>query len=313
MEKIVLVKQIQDYFKYRVISGNEDSLQRRIEVADVNRPGLELTGYFENFQPRRVVILGDKELNYINRVMTEEQQRQSFDFLTGDRTPMILISHDNECPRILKEIAQAKNFPVFASFAPTSSLMVEIVSYLEEQLATSESIHGVLLNVFGIGILIRGESGMGKSEIALELIKHGHILVADDRVDVSRIHNKIMGEAPVLLKDMLEIRGIGVINVVQMFGIVATMPRCDINFVIDLVRWDTSREYTRVGNEEKMFQNYFGIDIPKIELPVREGRSMAELIEAAVTNFILLQRGIDCSKEFEDRVYNFIKNRNEEL
>lgn len=313
MERVVLVKQMQDYFKYRMISGDEHSLQRRIEVADVNRPGLELTGYFDNFQPRRVVVLGDKELNYINRVMTEEQQRQSFDFLTGERTPMILISHDNECPRILKEIAQAKNFPIFASFAPTSSLMVEIVSYLEEQLATSESIHGVLLNVFGVGILIRGESGMGKSEIALELIKHGHILVADDRVDVSRIHNKIMGESPMLLKDMLEIRGIGVINVVQMFGIVATMPRCDISFVIDLVRWDTSREYMRVGNEEKMYQNYFGIDIPRIELPVREGRSMAELIEAAVTNFILLQRGIDCSKDFENRVYNFIKNRNEEV
>ena len=305
----LLVKDVHDYFKYRQICGDEQSLNRKIEVADVNRPGLELTGYFEYSQPRRVVILGGKELSYI-KTMPEDKQRQSFDYLTNENTPMILLSKDQQCPPLLLEIAQKKNFPIFVSFAPTNSLMVEIVSYLEEKLATFDNVHGVLLNVFGVGVMLRGESGMGKSEIALEMIKKGHILVADDRVDVARIHNKIIGEAPELLKDMLEIRGIGIINVVQMFGIAASMPRCEVQLVIDLERWDPDREYNRVGNEDQLYDTYFGIDIPKIVFPVREGRSMAELVEAAVTNYILKERGVDCSKEFENRVYNFIQKQN---
>lgn len=313
MEKVLLVKDLLKYFKYRQICGDAESLNRRIEVADINRPGLELSGYFEYSQPRRVIILGGKELSYIKK-MSDERQKESFDYLTNERTPMILISKDQQCPPVLMEIAQKKNFPIFVSFAPTNSLMVELVSYLEENLAVFDNVHGVLLNVFGIGVLLRGESGMGKSEIALEMIKKGHILVSDDRVDIARIHNKIIGEAPEILRDMLEIRGLGIICVSQMFGIAASMPRCQLQLVIDLERWDFNREYSRVGNHDQLYETFFGIDIPKIVFPVREGRSMAELVEAAVTDYILKERGIDCSKEFENRVYQLIlnKNRNEE-
>lgn len=308
----ITVKEVLDYFKFRKITGDDASLQRKIEIADVNRPGLELSGYFDYSQPRRVLILGDKEINYINTVMTPEQQQASFDFLTNEATPMILISRDHECPMLLKEIAEKKNFPIFTSYAPTSSVSVELISYLEEHIAPNESLHGVLMNVYGIGILIKGESGMGKSEIALELIKRGHILVADDRVDIHRAHNAIIGEAPEILKDMLEIRGVGIINVASMFGVAAVMPRCHVDLVIELEQWDMNREYARVGNEEKQTETYFGLAVSKITLPVREGRSMAAIIESAVTNFILLSRGVNSSKEFENKVYNFIKNRKEE-
>ena len=310
--KELLVKDVQRDFGYELITGDEKSLLRKIEVPDVNRPGLELTGYFEFSQPKRVIILGDKEINFINYEMGKEQQNTSFEFLTSDSTPMIVISREHECPELLAEIARRKNFPILTSKASTSNIIVELVSYLEENTAVYDNIHGVLLDVFGIGVLIKGASGIGKSEIALELIKKGHILVADDRVDVSRVHNKIMGAAPELLKDMLEIRGVGIINVVQMFGITSTMPKCNINFVVDLERWDDTKEYARVGTEEKQVEHFFGIDVPKITLPVREGRSMAVIIESAVTNYILLKRGIDSSKDFEDKVYSYIENRIEE-
>ena len=143
-------------------------------------------------------------------------------------------------------------------------------------------------------------------ETALELIKKGHILIADDSVEVARIHNKIFGEAPEILRDMLEIRGLGIINVPQMFGINACKSRCELDFIIELERWDYSREYDRIGSDEWKCDSIFGVNIPKIIFPVREGRSMAELIETAVTDYILKDRGINCSLDFEKRVYNFV-------
>ena len=308
MEKVLLVKDVLNYFKYRQICGNEESLNRKIEVADINRPGLELSGYFEYSQPRRVIILGGKEISYIEKMSTEKQ-RESFEYLTNEHTPMILLSKDHVCPPLLLEIAQQKNFPIFVSYAPTKSLMVELVSYLEENLAVFDNIHGVLMNVYGVGVLLRGKSGVGKSEIALELIKKGHILIADDRVDVARIHNKIIGVVPELLKDMLEIRGLGIIDVTKLFGITASAHQCQLKLVIDLQRWDTAEGFERKVNEEKSYETLFGIDIPKIVFPVREGRSMAELIETAVTDYILKERGIDCSRDFEDRIYQNILNK----
>lgn len=311
MDQTVTVKMVIDYFGYRQISGDENTLNRKIEVPDVNRPGLELTGYFEHTDRRRVVILGDKEIAFIEGMNTE-QQMLVFDFLTNEITPMILISRDHVCPEILLSIARDKNFPIFTSYAPTSSLMVEMISYLEEKMTISISVHGVLLNIYGVGVLIEGDSGMGKSEIALELLKKGQILIADDRVDVARIHNKIIGQAPELLKDLLEIRGIGILNVVNMFGVTATMPKSDVDLVISLEKWDDQKEYTRIGNEEKQHENFFGIDLMKLVLPVREGRSMATVIESAVIDHILMKRGINCPKEFEQRVYNYLKKQDEE-
>ena len=311
MDQTVTVKMVIDYFGYRQISGDESTLNRKIEVPDVNRPGLELTGYFEHTDRRRVVILGDKEIAFIEGMNTE-QQMLVFDFLTNEVTPMILISRDHVCPEVLLSIARNKNFPIFTSYAPTSSLMVEMISYLEEKMTISISVHGVLLNIYGVGVLIEGDSGMGKSEIALELLKKGQILIADDRVDVARVHNKLIGQAPELLKDLLEIRGIGILNVVNMFGVTATMPISDIDLVISLEKWDDQKEYTRIGNEEKQHENFFGIDLMKLVLPVREGRSMATVIESAVIDHILMKRGINCPKEFEQRVYNYLKKQDEE-
>ncbi len=309
MHKTVTVRDIWEYFGYRQIYGNDDSLNREIKDANTNRPGLELSGYLDEHVNKRIVVIGEKEMNYIH-TMSEEAQRTVFDYLTGDQIPMILISRDMTCPPILGEIAYQKNFPVFTSYAPTNSLIVEIVSFLEEFFAPIESIHGVLLQVFGRGVLIRGESGLGKSEIALELIKRGHILVADDRVDIYRIHNSIVGEAPEILRNLLEIRGVGIINVTSMFGIASTTEKSEIDYVIDLQKWSSEAEYDRLNlDHAKQVETFFGVDVPKMTLPVSEGRSIAVVIEAAVTSQILRGRGIDPSSELEERVLELINRQ----
>ena len=311
-QNIVKVRTLVENFDFIQITGDDASLERPIVIADTNRPGLELAGYFENSQQKRLVILGDKEIAYI-ATMSVHKQRKSFDFITNEQTPAIIVTKGHKCPDVLKRYAKRKNFPIFLSSSPTYRLIVDIVAFLDEQLATSMCIHGGLLSIYGKGVLIRGESGMGKSEIALELIKRGHLLVADDRVDCYRIHNKIVGKAPELLREMLEIRGIGVINVSRMFGVSSVLPKAEINFQVNLEPWKADQDYARVGIEEKKHENILGIDIPKIVVPVREGRSMAVIIESAVTNYMLSVMGMDSAKEFEQRVLDYIeKNKNEQ-
>ena len=311
-QNIVKVRTLVENFDFIQITGDDASLERPIVIADTNRPGLELAGYFENSQQKRLVILGDKEIAYI-ATMSVHKQRKSFDFITNEQTPAIIVTKGHKCPDVLKRYAKRKNFPIFLSSSPTYRLIVDILAFLDEQLATSMCIHGGLLSIYGKGVLIRGESGMGKSEIALELIKRGHLLVADDRVDCYRIHNKIVGKAPELLREMLEIRGIGVINVSRMFGVSSVLPKAEINFQVNLEPWKADQDYDRVGIEEKKHENILGIDIPKIVVPVREGRSMAVIIESAVTNYMLSVMGMDSAKEFEQRVLDYIeKNKNEQ-
>ena len=308
MEDIAVVKlrNLVEAFQFVQICGDERSLERNITIADPNRPGLELAGFFQKSQLKRLIILGDKEISYI-KTMSEEKQRESFGFLTSEVTPAIIITKNHSCPEVLKEVAEAKNFPVFSSSSPTYRLIIDIVTFLDEHLSENTNLHGGLLNIYGKGVLIRGDSGLGKSEIALELIKRGHILIADDRVDCYRIHNSIIGKAPELLRDMLELRGVGVINVARMFGVSSVAEKTKIDFQVTLEQWDRNREYDRVGIEERKYEDILGIKIPKIVVPIREGRSMAVVIETAVTNFMLSEMGLNSAKEFEQRVLDYIK------
>lgn len=308
-QRYVSVKNLKEYFNFEKICGDDKALERQITIADTNRPGLELAGYFDYSQKKRIIVFGDKEIEYI-KIMSEEDQKRSFDFLTSDTTPVIIISKRHDCPELLYEIAEMKNFPILRSLQPTSRLITNIVSYLDERLAPMDCFHGVLLNMYGKGVLIRGESGVGKSEIALELIKKGHQLVADDRVDCYQIHNTIVGMPPELLAGYLEIRGIGIIDVARMFGANTTLPKTEIDVVIELRHWDLSVDYDRVGIEATKYQDILDVQIPKIILPVREGRSMGIVIESAVTNIVLKENGFDAAKMFENNVMNYIQNQN---
>lgn len=310
--KQVQVKHIKEAFNLVQVTGNEQSLMRPISIQDINRPGLELAGYFNHTQPLRIVLLGDKEMSYIETMMSSAKQKKSFNRIMDEKTPCIIISKGHKVPEELIKLATKRNFPIFTSAKQTVRIMTDIVSYLDEHLAEVTSLHGVFLSVFGKGVLVTGESGMGKSEIALELIKRGHLLIADDRVDVARVHNKIMGQAPMILRGMLEIRGVGIIDVTKMFGASAVLEKKEVDFVVHLDKWSDQREYARVGIEDKIYKTVMEVDIPQIILPVKEGRSMGVIIESAVSNFTLQQMGIDSAKEFEQRILSYIQNRKEE-
>jgi HPr kinase/phosphorylase len=305
------MKKLTEYFKFEQLCGDTQSLNRWVVVPDLNRPGLELSGFFEHTEPRRIVVLGDKEMAYI-QTMGAEHQRYVFEKLTDGWTPSIIITRSHECPPILMEVAQSKNFPIFRTTLKTYQLMVDVISYLDEQLSESDTIHGVLMSVYGKGVLITGESGMGKSELGLELIRKGHVLIADDRVDVRRIHNTIYGSAPDLLKGYLELRGIGIIDIERMFGASSMLDTMRIDFVVYLEKWQDGKAYKRVSMDSQFSMPILGIDIPKMVFPVKEGRNLSVLIEAAVTDFTLKEKGIDAAKSFDDRVYDYIVQQNQD-
>lgn len=297
---------------YQQVTGNEESLKRVILTGEINRPGFELAGFFKHSDFRRIIVFGDKEMAFIAE-MTEERQKEIFPCLINEEVPCIVICKGHACPEVLKNIADERNFPIFQTEMITGVVSSELMNTLEEKLARETLMHGVFLNIHGKGVIIKGDSGIGKSEIALELVKRGHLLVADDAVELYRIGQKIVGKAPAVLANLLEIRGIGVIDVSKMFGISAILDRNDVDLVIQLERWVPSREYTRVGVEENdISEDVLGIKIPKIVVPVSSGRSMSVIIEAAVMNMRLRDVGIDSSKEFVERILKNIDHNKQE-
>ncbi len=307
-----LIRDLKDFFKFEQVCGGEEALDRWVIIPDINRPGLELCGYFVGSEPRRIIIMGNKESSYM-KTLEPDVLKDRLEKLSDEFTPCMIFSKDVEIPPILIELGNYKAFPVFRSTMPTYQLMVDVISFLSERLAPNTNVHGVLISIFGKGVLITGESGMGKSETALELIKKGHILVADDRVDVYKYHNAVFGRSTELLQGMLEIRGIGIIDVNKMFGASSTLDKSDIDFVIALEKWNEDKQYMRVGIEgEEQYYEVLGVQLPMQTIPVKEGRNIAVLVESAVTNFNLKEKGINSSKEFEARVYEFIKKQNKE-
>lgn len=305
------VKEFAEHFDFKQVSGDSNALKREIVVPNTNRPGLELTGFYDHAEHKRIVIIGNKETAYLAK-MDHETRLDRFDKITNKKTPLVLITGGNEAPDELVEVANGKNFPVFKTGKPSSDIMVEMVTYLDEVLARRTNVHGVLMNVFGKGVLIIGDSGMGKSEVALDLILRGHSLIADDRVDVSLVKNTIIGTAPELLKGMLEIRGIGIIDVMQMFGVRAYLEKEEVDFVVEFKKWNDNDAYLRAGIEEETFYETLGLHIPLLLFPVKEGRNLAVLVESAVQDFMLKQRGINSAHIFDQKVMDYIKRQNVE-
>lgn len=304
------VRSLKEHFDFEQICGDESSLDRIVSVPNTNRPGLELTGYYAHAEPKRIVIIGNKETAYLNS-LSDDVQTERFKHICDDLTPFILVTSGNKVPDSLMNVAGERNLPIFVTDQKSSAIMVALVTYLDEVLAITDNVHGVLMNVFGKGVLIIGESGMGKSEVALELILRGHALIADDRVDISRVKDTILGTAPFLLKGMLEIRGIGIIDTMQMFGVNAYLERKEIDFVVEFRKWDDNHEYLRVGIEEQAYFEALGLEIPRLVFPVKEGRNLSVLVESAVRDFMMKQRGVNSAKLFDERVTQYIEMQNE--
>lgn len=302
LDKKVYVLEIKEKFNLKQVTGDESSLQRWAIAPDINRPGLELSGFKQGTELKRVVVIGNKEMDYIS-TLDRETQKDRFGFLTDSFTPCIIVTAGHKAPDALVEIASQKNFPVFEFDDKTYLLTADLTSYLSEKLAHTDSIHGEMLIINGTGVLVTGESGMGKSELALDLIKRGHILVADDVVDYARIHNDIVCWSPDNLKKMLEVRGLGILDVTLLFGPQAYLDKASLDFVIKLV---TSDEYRKNNNDRleptENSLDLYGVKKTVIEIPVTEGKSMAPIIEAAVVNYILKNRGIDTNEIFKENI-----------
>ena len=304
--KQVSIRDVSKAFRLEQLTGNDAALDRWTVVPDVNRPGFELCGFYRMTEPRRIVIIGNKESDYI-KGMSEAEQRERFPRLTDGLTPAIIISRNNPLPPILKEIAEANNFPILRTNMPTYRLITDLIAYLDEGLAREDTIGGVLMSVYGKGVLLTGESGMGKSETALELINKKHVLIADDRVDIEHVHNTIYGHAPDIIKGLLEIRGIGIIDVEKMFGTSALGERAEIDLIINLVPYDSSYEYDRIGDEQSEYTELLDVRIPTMTIPLSAGRNVGVLVESAVTNFQLKEKGYNSAKEVKKRLRKYLE------
>lgn len=297
LNKRVYVRQIKEMFSLEQITGSDASLDRWVIAPDVNRPGLELSGYLESNDLKRVVILGSKEFEYMSK-LDEETQRQRYEIITDSFTPCIIMSEGFMGMDSLFQVASYKDFPIFRYEGRTYQLVVDLVTFLSEKLAPTDNLYGVMMSIYGRGIMIIGKSGIGKSELALDLLNRGHMLVADDRVDVTRVHNSLICEAPELLERMLEIRGIGIVDVTRMFGANAYQHRINMDFVIKLVRYDEMEETDRLNPINKT-ANVLGLEVPMLVIPITEGKSLSVIIESAVSNYLLKKLGFDSNENFK--------------
>ncbi|GAQ24465.1 HPr(Ser) kinase/phosphatase [Tepidanaerobacter syntrophicus] len=283
-----------------------------ITVADLNRPGLELTGYFDYFAYDRVQILGRTEISYLEGLPEDVRKSRLEKFFSYD-IPCVIITRSLVPPPELITIAEKSNKPVLGTRTATTLFMSRLTDFLESELAPRTTMHGVLVDIYGIGILIIGESGIGKSETAVELIKRGHRLVADDAVEIKQsTEGVLIGTAPKLIRHFLEVRGLGVIDVRTIFGAGSIRNDIKIEMVIELVEWEKYQEGDRLGLEEektKILDSY----ITKKTIPIRPGRNLAAILEVAAMDFRLKALGYNAALEFSKRLIEEIsKNKQED-
>lgn len=282
-----------------VLSGS-DRGNVRISVPDLCRPGLQFAGYFDVFAYERPQLIGKTEMAYLCSLPADVLDERLERYFSYDM-PCIVIARGMDCPDALLLKAQEHGVPVYRTDEETSRFTVMAIALLSEVSAPRQATHGVLVDVFGVGVLITGESGVGKSECALELIKRGHQLVSDDVVDISRVGSRLWGEAPETVRDFMELRGVGIVDIKSIYGIGAVERRRTVDVVINLQPWTPGKDYARLEGGEQETQ-ILGIKLPLIELPVRSGRNLAIIVEIAARNWRLKAEGYDAVDELRRRL-----------
>lgn len=283
------------------LTPNIDLSKKVITVPDINRPALQLSGYFDYFDSVRVQIIGYVEHTYL-QTLSEKRKEEVYRQLLSYGIPCLIYTteiHPDEC---LVKLANETNTPVFATDKKTSVFQAELIHWLNLELAPCITIHGVLVDVYGVGVLIMGESGIGKSEAALELIKRGHRLVSDDVVEMRKVSDDtLVGTAPSVTKYLIELRGIGIVDVKTMYGVQSVKEKQSIDLVITLEEWDKNKEYDRLGLEEEYIE-FLGNKIVCHSIPVRPGRNLAVIVETASVNHRQKQMGYNAAEELYRRV-----------
>ena len=273
----------------------------RLTVEDVARPGMQLAGYFDHFEPMRLQVLGNVEMSYLARLETPDRVR-ILDRLFSYKFPALLITRNNMPGPVCREMARKHNITILRSTEPTSTITSAIISYLKSALAPRITRHGVLMEIYGEGVLLVGESGIGKSENAVELLKRGHRLIADDAVEIKRISSgTLVGTAPELIRNYVELRGIGIINVAKLFGMGAVKTENEVNLVVNIVPWNTHEVYDRLGLEDQ-YTEILGVKVPMNTIPITPGRNLAVILEVAAMNNRQRKLGYNPALEFTEQI-----------
>lgn len=297
---VVRTKDLLENFKLKLIAG-KDGIHREIIMSDISRPAFEMTGYFKYYPRERLQLIGRTEMAYflsLNRL----EQTERMERLCTDITPGIVVTRGMEIPEIMIEYANYAGVPIIQSPFKTTRVISRLTNFLESKYAPFTAIHGVLVDIYGVGVLIRGQSGIGKSETALELVKRGHRLVADDSVEIRQEdYDVLIGSSPPLIKHLLEIRGLGIIDVMSLFGAGSVINSKKLSLVINLEAWNQKTKYDRIGVDEETMK-IMDVHIPTATIPIRPGRNLAVIIEVAAMNFRLKRMGVNAAEEFTDRL-----------
>ena len=297
----VLLTTLVKEFHLEIAFASTDYHSIRLTVEDVARPGLQLAGYFDHFEPMRLQVMGNVEMSYLDKLSASERA-MIYGRLFSYKFPALLITRkimpDEQC----LQMAKKHNVTILRSPAATSTIVSTIITYLKSALAPRVTRHGVLVEVYGEGILLTGDSGIGKSETAVELLKRGHRLIADDAVEIKKIGGStLVGTAPELIRNYIELRGIGIINVAKLFGMGAVRDQNEINLVVNIVPWNTQEVYDRLGLEEK-YMEILGVNVPLNTIPITPGRNLAMILEVAAMNNRQKKMGYNSALEFTEQI-----------
>jgi len=307
MEQVML-DEMMEHLELKNLTPEVDTFDKEIKIIEINRPALQLTGYYDFFNRDRVQIVGKVEFSYLNHLKAEVRHAV-FEEFVSKKEPCIIFTSDNRPEDELLALCVKYDVPALSTSRSTSDLTVQIIRYLSENLAPSIAIHGVFVDVFGEGVLIMGESGIGKSEAALELIKRGHRLVSDDVVNISKISDyRLEGSAPDITRHFIELRGIGIIDVKSLFGIECVENKHRIDLVINLKDWQPDMEYDRLGLESN-YTEILGNKIVSHTIPIRPGRNLAIIVETAAINHRQKKMGYNAAEEMYNRVQKNILKR----
>ena len=297
----VLLTTLVKEFNLEIAFKSADYEAIRLTVEDVARPGLQLAGYFDHFEPMRLQVMGNVEMSYLDKLSARDRA-MIYDRLFSYKFPALLISRNIAPDAQCLEMAKKHNVSVLRCSEATSTIVSAIISYLRSALAPRVTRHGVLVEVYGEGILLIGDSGIGKSETAVELLKRGHRLIADDAVEIKRIGaSTLIGTAPELIRNYIELRGIGIINVAKLFGMGAVRDQNEINLVVNIVPWNTQEVYDRLGLEEQ-YMEILGVNVPLNTIPITPGRNLAMILEVAAMNNRQKKMGYNSALEFTEKI-----------
>ena len=297
----VSLQRIVDEFKLEVIYIHKDANEVMIDENDVNRPGLQLMGFYEYFNPERIQIIGKMEFAYLS-TLDENTRRERLQLLFAQRIPALIISRELPYFAEMLELAKEYEVPLLRSKESTSNFMSGLIAFLNLTLAPRITRHGVLIEIYGEGVFITGESGVGKSETAIELVKRGHRLVADDAVEIRKVSNiSLVGSSPDNIRHFLELRGIGIINARRLFGIGAVKMTEKLDLVVELEQWNPEKIYDRMGVDTE-FESLLGVKVPSLTIPVKPGRNLAVILEVAAMNNRQKKMGYNAAQELLNRL-----------